>query len=219
MRADSLAKKLVGKDTKAFWKEVKTIHNNKPSFPGISGVNLIVDHWQQHHSKLFTCVQSEPYQVDNVDFVETIRTHEVYQAIKRLSANKSTGMDLISAEHLKFASSRLVPLLALCFTGFVVHGFIPDSFMKVLLSPVIKDKAGKVGSSDNYRPNALASTLSKIFELILLPRFEKTSTDNQFGFKSKHGTDLCIYGLKEVLSNYNSKNSTIFLFLRCHKGL
>uniref|UniRef100_A0A3B5QM76 Uncharacterized protein n=1 Tax=Xiphophorus maculatus TaxID=8083 RepID=A0A3B5QM76_XIPMA len=113
------------------------------------------------HKNLFTCVHSEPFQVDKVSSVETIKTHEVYQAIKELSVNKSIGMDLISAEHLKFASSRVVPLLALCFTGFIMHGFIPETLMNVLLLPVIKNKAGKTGSSDNYRPIALASTLSK----------------------------------------------------------
>uniref|UniRef100_A0A3B5KZC6 Uncharacterized protein n=1 Tax=Xiphophorus couchianus TaxID=32473 RepID=A0A3B5KZC6_9TELE len=116
---------------------------------------MIVNFWQHHYSKLFTCVQSEPFQVDKVSSVETIKTHEVYQAIQELSVNKSIGMDLISAEHLKFASTMLVPLLALCFTGFIMHGFIPETLMNVLLLPVNKNKAGKIGSSDNYRPIAL----------------------------------------------------------------
>jgi len=39
-----------------------------------------------------------------------------------------------------------------------------------LLVPVIKDKDGKVGCLDNYRPIALASILSKVMERILLDR-------------------------------------------------
>ena len=35
--------------------------------------------------------------------------------------------------------------------------------------------------------------------------------DNQFGFKRKHGTDLCIYTLKEIVSRYSSLNSSVFL--------
>ncbi len=34
---------------------------------------------------------------------------------------------------------------------------------------------------------------------------------NQFGFKSKHGTDMCIYALKEIVLKYRSMNSSIFL--------
>ena len=35
------------------------------------------------------------------------------------------------------------------------HGVLPQSMLSVTLVPVIKDKAGEVGSIDNYRPVAL----------------------------------------------------------------
>uniref|UniRef100_A0A8C9XZT8 Ig-like domain-containing protein n=1 Tax=Sander lucioperca TaxID=283035 RepID=A0A8C9XZT8_SANLU len=74
---------------------------------------------------------------------------------------------------------------ALCF---FVHGALPDSMLSVVLVPVIKDKVGKLNSSDNYRPIALASVMSKMLETVLLCRLERyvLSTDNQFGFKRKH---------------------------------
>ncbi len=87
-------------------------------------------------------------------------------------------------------------MLAICFTGFLVHGILPDS---------VKDKAGKINSLDNYQPIALSSILSKVLE-----RFVLTS-DIQFGFKPKHGTDMCIFALKEILDLYNRHNSTIFM--------
>lgn len=146
----------------------------KPSLPckvdGVFGVNAIAALWQQHHNKLFNCVLTEFYQVDNVEGVSTIKTHEVYQVIQKLSVNKSTGMDSVPAEHPRLASPRLAPLLTLCFTAMMVHGCLPDSMMSVLLVPVVKDKAGKVSSSDNYRPIALASVLCKLVEHILLER-------------------------------------------------
>jgi len=43
----------------------------------------------------------------------------------------------------------------------MIHEMLPDSMLAVTLVPVIKDKAGKVGSVENYRPIALASVLSK----------------------------------------------------------
>ena len=80
-------------------------------------------------------------------------------------------------------------MLAICFTGLMTHGILPDSLLTVILVPVIKDKAGKVGSMDNYRPIALASILSKVIERILLDRLSEYihTTDNQFGFKAEHG--------------------------------
>lgn len=85
--------------------------------------------------------------------------------------------------------------------------------LSVLLVPVIKNKAGMVGNLDNYRPVALANILSKVLEKILLDRLNVfiNSTDNQFGFKAKHGTDLCIYALKEIVNKYRDKNSTVFM--------
>jgi hypothetical protein len=91
----------------------------------------------------------------------------------------------------------------------------------VILVPVIKDKTGKINSKDNYRPIALASILSKIFENVLFNGLETylLTNDNQYGFKRKHGTDMCIYALKEIVQKYRSLNSTMFLcFLDASKA-
>ena len=48
---------------------------------------------------------------------------EVENAIKCLDINKTYGMDGVYAEHLKHCDKRIVPLLAMCITGFFVHGF------------------------------------------------------------------------------------------------
>ena len=35
------------------------------------------------------------------------------------------------------------------------------------------------------------------------------TSDNQFGFKREHGTDLCIYTVKSVIKYYNLHNSPV----------
>lgn len=37
------------------------------------------------------------------------------------------------------------------------------------------------------------------------------NSDNQFGFKAKHGTDLCIYALKEIVNKYRDKHSSVLM--------
>ena len=37
------------------------------------------------------------------------------------------------------------------------------------------------------------------------------TTDNQFGFKSKLGTDMCIFTLKTIIDFYNSKGSQVYV--------
>lgn len=51
-------------------------------------------------SIIINCVPTEFYQVDNVEGVSTIKTHEVYQVTQK-SVNKTTNFDSVSAEHLK----------------------------------------------------------------------------------------------------------------------
>ena len=70
--------------------------------------------------------------------------------------------------------------------------------ISTVLIPLLKDKSGNVTDKGNYRPIALSSVISKVFEHVLLGYVDHFmfTTDNQFGFKSKHSTDQCIYILK-----------------------
>ena len=125
---------------------------------------------------------------------------DIESAIGQLDKNKSCGLDGIYAEHLKYCSRRILPLLSMCISALFIHSFLPDSMLSVVLVSVIKDKCRKINDSDNYRPIALASVISKVVEKILLNRMSDLliTTSNQFGFKSKLGTDT--YMLSKKLS-------------------
>ena len=146
---------------------------------------------------------------------------EIRDAIKKLDYNNACDIDNIYAEHFKYASSNVFPMLAMCLTGFLIHGTLPHTMISVIIVPVIKDKTGKINSKDNYRSIALASILSEIFENVLFNGLETylLTTDNQDGFKRRHGIDMCIYALKEIVQKYRSLNSTMFLcFLDASKA-
>lgn len=175
------------------------IDNSKTPLPtnieGVVGGDKIAELWKNNYKELFNCVYSNTdsvkFSVENCDDM-IVGAREIRDAISKLDCNKTCGADDIYAEHLKYASSRVLSMLAMCFTGFLMHGTLPDTMISVILVPVIKNKMGRINSKDNYRPIALASILSKIFENVLLGRLElylKTS-DNQYGFKRKHGTDV-----------------------------
>ena len=68
---------------------------------------------------------------------------------------------------------------------------------------------------------ALASVISKLVEVIILDRIEMymITNPNQFGFKRKHGTDQCIYVLKEIIDLYRKLNGSGFVcFLDASKA-
>ena len=195
LRKEALAKNLADLNPKAFWSEIKNMNNCKTPLPHFSNLLNCVSNSSVHDCE-YGC--DAPYE----ELVVSIE--EVTHAIEKLDLNKACGSDGICSEHLKYSSNVLVPLLAMCFTSFISHGFLPESMLSVVLVPVIKDKAGKISSKDNYRPIALASVISKLVEVIMLDRIEMymNTNPNQFGFKRKHGTDQCIYVLKEIIDLY-----------------
>ena len=190
------------------------------SLDGITGEENIASLWKSHYQTLFnsvghhgTSLTSDVHPTVETDY-DSIRvsSEEIRSAIIALDNNKSCGPDGVYAEHLKYSSNLLLDILSEFFTSFMVHGFLPESMMSVTLVPIIKDKAEKITTKDNYRPIALASIVSKLLERILLNRMTPylSTNCNQFGFKPKHGTDQCIYMLKDLIDSYIRMNSSVF---------
>ena len=74
--------------------------------------------------------------------------------------------------------------------------------MKTSLVPIIKSKTGDSSDKNSYRQIALVTAASKLFEICILEILEMylLTHDQQFGFKSKHATDIVFSLLKVSLS-------------------
>ena len=122
---------------------------------------------------------------------------------------------------LKFADPILAVLLSICFTCMFKHCYLPSSMLDSVIVPLVKNRNGDVtdlSDKNNYRPIALSSTISKVFENVILYRLEKYlwTTDNQFGFKAGHSTDLCVYALTELIEYFNRRSTSVYVaFFRC----
>ena len=97
------------------------------------------------------------------------------------------------------------------FNFFISHGDLPRYFIKIAIVPIIKNKTGDSGDKSNYRPIALVTACSKIFEICLLEMLEKylQTHDHQFGFKKQHSTDMCIFTVKSVVKYYTKQKSSV----------
>ena len=145
--------------------------------------------------------------------IKTVSFDELRKIVSKLSNNKAVGRDGILNEFYKFAPDRILIFYSLFYNAFIVHSYLPPTIMEVLLIPLIKSRLKDQSSSSNYRPIAIATAASKVMESLLMNRLEDYlfSTDNQFGFKTKHSTELCIYALKETIQYYKHLNTPVFV--------
>ena len=68
---------------------------------------------------------------------------------------------------------------------------------------------------------SLANVFTKVVEKVLYSRMEGylQSTSNQFGFKRKHGTEMCVFVLKELIRYYIKHGSCMYVaFLDASKA-
>ena len=102
---------------------------------------------------------------------------------------------------------------AILCTSIMKHGYIPSVMLDTTLAPIVKAKTGDVTDKNNYRPIAVATPMSKVMELLILSKTEciLNTSDNQFGFKKKHGTDMCIHAFRQTIEYYKQNSSPVFI--------
>ena len=72
--------------------------------------------------------------------------------------------------------------------------------MKTALVPIVKNKQETLSDKNNYRPIAIVTAASKLFEICILKVFDAylITHDHKFSFKFKYSTDMCIFTVKRV---------------------
>ena len=87
--------------------------------------------------------------------------------------------------------------------------------MKTALVTIVKNKTGDTSVKNYYRPIAIVTAASKLFEICILEILNTylITHDHQFGFKSKHSTDMCIFIVRSVIKYYTVQNTAIYTCL------
>ena len=203
---------MMDKDMASFWKSIRKSNNVRVPLPsmidGCTGDKNIADMWQDHYKSILNSVKNTTHKKFVYDKLNTIHSEsilisasDIECALKSLKRGKSCGVDGLAAEHFIYAHSISHVFLSLLFNCFIHHGYLPVDFMKTSIVPIVKNKTGDTSDKNNYRPIALVTAVSKLFEISILQFLEiyLVTHDQQFGFKSKHSTDMCIFTVKSII--------------------
>ena len=163
-------------------------------------------------SEYLNRLNSDTQLITNDDIMSLINVEVIDKCISKLNHNKAAGPDELTAEHLFHAHPVVILHLCRLFRKIAAYRFVPDSFGRGHIIPLLKDKAGDVNDLNNYRGITLIPVISKLFESVLLAICsEFLSTDDlQFGFKKGLGCADAIFLFQETVSYFLSRGSTVY---------
>ena len=217
-------------DPKQFWASIKKILS--PDKDCQECVEL--SGWFEHFKDLLNCPlpnntdkQFIRYVADSLELLETIAENnvllnkpitsgELKEVICHIKTGKSSYLDEIPNEALKFGSDELSkPLLHLYNTVNNLHAF-PNSWNEGLIIPI--HKRGDKCNTDNYRGIVISSCVGKIYLKVLTMRIENHMASsglwkfNQCGFKKDHRTEDNLFVLNTVYeSHVVNKNEKVYV--------
>ena len=185
----------------------------------MSGQNEITQLWENYFRNLLNSSHDVCNKQSVLTALETCTATgrfsciDIVATFKTLKSGKSAGLDGLYAEHFKFACDELSVLMSLVINAMVLHSYLPNDLMDTVIIPIVKNKKGNVTDIDNYRPIAITSIFSKVLELLILEKYSSflDTSANQFGFKSKHSTDMSIFAMQQVVDMYSSLSSPIYI--------
>ena len=121
--------------------------------------------------------------------LKTVHESDIIKAIKKAKPKRSTGIDGISMQVLKMSANIIAIPLARLFNISINKGEFPSRWKTAVVSPILKKGSPK--SKENYRPVALLSSMSKVFESVIHAQLTKHIVrakifpSSQHGFRSK----------------------------------
>jgi hypothetical protein len=160
---------------------------------------------------------------ENSLYLSPVTPQEIFKIIKKLKNKRSYGIDEMPPILVKQCAQELADPLSLLINQSFEEGTFPDLLKTSIIKPILKK--GSQTDCNNYRPVALLTTFSKIFETAMTTRLhsfcEKYNifSDSQNGFRKNRSTALAAFKyIHNVLNIINSKNHAIGVLLDLSKA-
>ena len=138
---------------------------------------------------------------------------EIYNIINDLNSSSSCGEDGIPMTVIKSVSNLISQPLSLLINHSLNSGTYPNALKLAKVISIFK--SGKKSDPANYRPIALLSNFSKIYEKVILSRMltfikmQNLLYENQFGFRANHTTELALIKLVDTITSAWDNNKYV----------
>ena len=169
------------------------------------------------------CNRCMPSKANCTLMFEPITVDTISRIISGLKPKTSTGIDNISNKLLKFVKNVIFEPLSIIINQMLKLGIFPDLLKLSKVVPLYKKDDDS--NLSNYRPISLLSSISKIFEKVLLEQLTTYLDNNnlihnhQYGFRKRHSTEYAALHIVDYL-NYGMdlKRTPINLYLDLSKA-
>ena len=203
-------------DPKKFWSYFKknnslpnNIFYNNMSYNNDNDIaNVFADYFSSVYksssvydrsSTIFDSSSFDLIKIDHITF------DDVMSAIKKLKSSLSVGVDKIPSFIVKGCADGLIYPLLILFNLSLNTKTFPDAWKQTKIIPILKK--GIVNDCKNYRPIAILSPFSKIFEIIvynkLFLQVKGLISSAQHGFMPKRSTLTNLFCLNnKIISSF-----------------
>ena len=211
---EALAAALISDKTgKLVWRQINKTRKSSisASVGGTEGVESVSEMWKNHYcfflnsvksndtaAKVFVQSQMHCSVLFN-NFNDFCCGPDVLGPLMcKLKLKCAAEADNITAEHLCYSDHSIKLYLRFLFNKCLSHGFVPKACLNTVLVPIVKNKNKNVQDIKSYRPIVLATVISKLLKRYIVHRILPSlhPSQNQFGFKPKHSTDMSVFLLK-----------------------
>ncbi|CAL1267288.1 unnamed protein product [Larinioides sclopetarius] len=151
--------------------------------------------------------------------LQPIRAREVEEFIQKLKPKKAPGIDLISNRMLKNIPLKFILYITLILNIMMEKSYFPNCWKTAVVVPIAKPNQN-LELPQNYRPISLLSSLSKVYESVLLKRLNQFLDDKkiiiseQFGFRKNLSTSHQLLRVTELIyDGFEKSETTGALFL------
>ncbi|GFT71483.1 RNA-directed DNA polymerase from mobile element jockey [Trichonephila clavipes] len=156
--------------------------------------------------------------------IEPTTPTEVLTYVQRIKPKKSPGLDQIFNRMIKNLLLKFLLFITLLVNQLFKNNYFPESWKTAVVIPILKpDKNPEL--AQNYRPISLLSSLSKVYEFVLLRRLNQHCAASnmiipqQCGFRPHCSTVHQLLRVTELIhSGFEKHDATGILFLDIAKA-